>query len=64
MLTFNNKIVDEFKKIVDERVNKLKDDMSVGHLSLEAYKLSAGHIRGLIEASSLIDEAISICEGR
>ena len=63
MLTFNQRLSNQFKKLVDERVNSLKDDMAAGHLSLEDYKKAAGRIQGLIEASSLIDEANSICEG-
>lgn len=62
MLTFNKKLVEQFKKLVDERVNALKDDMAAGHLSLEDYKKTAGRIQGLIEASSIIDEADSMCE--
>ena len=64
MLTFNQKLSDQFKKLVDERVNALKDVMAAGNLSLEDYKKMAGRIQGLIEASSLIDEANSICEGK
>lgn len=63
MLTFNQRLSNQFKKLVDERINALKDDMAAGHLSLEDYKKTAGRIQGLIEASSLIDEANSICEG-
>jgi hypothetical protein len=62
MLTFNKKLAEQFKKLVDERVNALKDDMAAGHLSLEDYKKTAGRIQGLIEAFSIIDEADSICE--
>jgi len=62
MLTFNKKLAEQFKKLVDERVNALKDDMAAGHLSLEDYKKTAGRIQGLIESSSIIDEANFICE--
>jgi hypothetical protein len=62
MLTFNKKLAEQFKKLVDERVNALKDDMAAGHLSLEDYKKTAGRIQGLIESSSIIDEADSMCE--
>lgn len=62
MLTFNTKLSDQFKKLVDARVNALKDDIAAGHLSLEDYKKTAGRIQGLIEAFELIDEANSICE--
>lgn len=62
MLTFSKKLSEQFKKLVDERVNALKDDMAAGHLSLEDYKKTAGRIQGLIESLSIIDEADSICE--
>jgi hypothetical protein len=62
MLTFNKKMAEQFKKLVDERVNALKDDMAAGHLSLEDYKKTAGRIQGLIESLSIIDEADFICE--
>jgi hypothetical protein len=62
MLTFNKKLAEQFKKLVDERVNALKDDMAAGHLSLEDYKKTAGRIQGLIESLSIIDEADFICE--
>jgi hypothetical protein len=62
MLTFNKKLSEQFKKLVDARINALKDDMAAGHLSLEDYKKTAGRIQGLIEASAMIDEADSICE--
>jgi|APFre7841882590_1041340.scaffolds.fasta_scaffold214672_2 hypothetical protein len=62
MLTFNKKMAEQFKKLVDERVDALKDDMAAGHLSLEDYKKTAGRIQGLIESLSIIDEADFICE--
>ena len=62
MLTFNKKLAEQFKKLVDERVNALKDDMAAGHLSLEDYKKTAGRIQGLIESLSIIDGADFICE--
>ena len=62
MLTFNKKLAEQFKKLVDERVDALKDDMAAGHLSLEDYKKTAGRIQGLIESLSIIDEADFICE--
>jgi hypothetical protein len=62
MLTFNKKLAEQFKKLVDERVDALKDDMAAGHLSLEDYKKTAGRIQGLIESLSIIDAADFICE--
>jgi len=62
ILTFNKKMAEQFKKLVDERVDALKDDMAAGHLSLEDYKKTAGRIQGLIESLSIIDEADFICE--
>lgn len=55
-------MAEQFKKLVDERVDALKDDMAAGHLSLEDYKKTAGRIQGLIESLSIIDEADFICE--
>ena len=64
MLTFNRKLSDQFKRMVDERVSVLKDEMAAGFLSLEDYKKASGRIQGLIESLSLLDEANSICEGK
>ena len=64
MLTFNQNLSNQFKKLVDERISALKDEMAAGFLSLEDYKKSSGRIQGLIEAIALVDEANSICEGK
>ena len=51
-------LIAEFTKLVEERINSLKDSVSAGMLpNMEEYKKSTGHILGLREALDLIERS-------
>ena len=51
-------LIAEFTKLVNERIESLKDSVSAGMLpNMEEYKRSTGHILGLREALDLIDRS-------
>lgn len=47
----------EFTKLVNEKIEKQKTNIAGGQFELEEYKRVAGHISGLREALTLMEEA-------
>jgi len=65
MLTFNDRILHEFKKLVTERSEAMASDILSGALGdIADYKNRTGQLRGLQEGVGLLEDAISICEGK
>ena len=51
-------LIAEFTKLVEERIESLKDSVSAGMLpNMEEYKRSTGQILGLKEALDLINQS-------
>ena len=63
MLTYNSKVAQETKRIIEERIFDLVSQMAVGLLTHEEYKKSAGQIAGLREAIDFLSEAESNIDG-
>ena len=59
MLTFRSAFVEEFKKVVEEKVALIMGDIAYGAgvPTFEAYREKVGEIRGLQTAIQLADEA-------
>ena len=65
MLTRSNMLEHEFKKLIAENVERLKDNLALGHIvDISEYKNVTGRIAGLNLALDLIQEADAICNGK
>jgi hypothetical protein len=65
MLTRSDRFEYELKRLVDEAIAGLKDDLAGGSLEDHAaYRRLCGKIEGLRLLSDLIGEAQAICDGK
>ncbi len=56
--TYSEAFEDRANKLIDEAIEKYKDDLSAGNATLEVYKHITGRIAGLREAKEHLDKAI------
>lgn len=64
MLTQANRFAQEFVKMVNEEIDRLKEEVSDGNMSPEQYKTSTGKILGLRTALYYVEEAAAVVDGR
>lgn len=65
MLTFNMQLAKEFGKLVDERIEVLIEVLTSGTVQdYGAYQKVVGQVRSLKESKEMMEEAVSICEGK
>jgi hypothetical protein len=65
MLTFNMQLAKEFGKLVDERIGALIEILTSGTVQdYGGYQKVVGQVQSLKEAKDLMEEALSICEGK
>jgi hypothetical protein len=65
MLTFHHRVTYEYEKLVRERLDHVKETLSVGgSLCIEQIRRLQGEVSALNEGMELLAEAISICEGK
>lgn len=64
MLTFNSRVVDQFKKLADAQIANCTQELTAGLMTPDQYHNRCGRIYALKEAKELADEALSICEGK
>lgn len=65
MLTFNRLVAKTFSKLVDMRINDMSESILAGKIDdITRYKSMTGTIAGLREAVDLLEEAISLAEGK
>ena len=63
-LTYADKVIQELSNLLEEEIERLKDNMSTGSInSLEGYTKVVGIIAGLRMAQDLIGDAISVTNG-
>ena len=65
-LTYTDRVLQTLDGLLDQEIDRLKDNLSYGVMvtTLDQYTKIAGEIAGLRSAKELIEEAISICNGR
>lgn len=65
MLTFNHRIAYEFDRLVKARISAISDLVVDGDVpDMERLRRYQGQVAGLREATELLEEAISISEGK
>lgn len=65
MLTFNMQLAKEFGKLVDERIGVLIEVLTSGTVQdYGAYQKVVGQVQSLKESKEMMEEAVSICEGK
>jgi hypothetical protein len=65
MLTFNMQLAREFGKLTDERIDALTEVLTSGTIpDYGAYQKVVGQVQAFKEAKDLMEEALSICEGK
>lgn len=65
MLTYQTFFQHELLKLIDQEVERLKEQLVLGHVALDypSYKHNVGIIQGLLRAKELCGEAESIANG-
>jgi hypothetical protein len=65
MLTRSDRFEHELGKLVQQRIEAMKEDLAYGALENHAqYKEKCGQIAGLRMLRELIEEAQAICDGK
>lgn len=65
MLTFNMQLAKEFGKLVDERIGVLIEVLTSGTVQdYGTYQKVVGQVQSLKESKEMMEEAVSICEGK
>lgn len=64
MLTQANRLAQELVKLINDEIERLKEEIAEGNLTPEQYKTSTGKVLGLRTALYYVDEAAAIVDGR
>lgn len=66
MQTVSTRFEYELRKLVQSRIDQLKENLSMGQAAADyaAYQKIVGQIQGLRDTLELCEEASAICEGK
>ena len=64
MQTIETLLEREFMKLIDERIQAVKDNMGLGLMKIEEYRFAAGEISGMMAAKDVLAAAHDKSEQR